>query len=178
MQVFVRTHEGAETAVRVEASDTIGNVKEFLARQHSIASDQFFLTLTSGQELEDGTALASLTTADQRLPTLHLVLRPRGVTHPPPFAAVDEGRNVRPRVHELVQVMSEVKVELMREYSWAVRTGNLRWACPHCTAEWGLYPIDPAFSERAGGCEVAIHFGRQLVESIPFICHVCRVNWH
>ena len=160
MQIFVKTLTGQTITLGAEASDSIDTVKANLQNKEGIPSDHQLLTY-AGQQLEDGRTLADYNV--QHETTVHLSTLAhylRGGMHPHPHIGArrqgppaDLGRMVRPRVGApawgppapIIRVQSEIRVEIMRSYSWSSTHGEFRWVCTECTVEWALFPRRPTY---------------------------------
>ena len=172
MQIIVKTLTGERITCAVEASDTIDAVKAIVEEREGISADQQLLTY-AGAQLEDGDTLAECNIPEEA--TLHLMLRLRGGMIR--IGAPHDGRVVRPRAAPHGWSRSEMRAEIMRQYSWSVQNGQYRWPCPECTAEWMLFPVHSDAQDALECYELALHWGSQLLEAAPFVCGSCRVQW-
>ena len=211
MQIFVKMHTGETITLNVNASHSIKDVKAIIeATEGIIAIDQrlFF----AGQHLDSRKSLADYNIQNET--TLDFALaediymsardrsvrdrsvRPRldvgaaslsstGVVLHDGGGAAPRGEHERRRREGEHEVISQQRVELMRQYSWASQHNRWAWVCSTCGAAWMCYPVIPGHPENV--VEVAVHNGGQMLpcttEETECIgdqnlsCGTCSVEW-
>lgn len=75
MQIYIKTLTGKVTALEVEASDTIGIIKDKILAKEGIPVDEQRL-IFSGKQLQEGYTLADYNVREDS--AIHMVLRLRG----------------------------------------------------------------------------------------------------
>ena len=74
------------------------------------------------------------------------------------------------------EIISQVRIELMRHYSWATNSLDWSWRCATCEAHSESYPVLPG--RPRGIKEVAIHMGGQVGQGYNNVtCDTCKVAW-